>query len=156
MTSRSKGKATDDDIDMGIMPDFLGYNLRCAQVAMFQDFNRALGQVEITPALFGTLILIQANPGISQSRVARSLRFDRSTLVQIIDRLEERGLVVREAAANDRRSYALQLTTEGGRMLTVIEKLAHQHEAEMTRALSDWGKRTLTTLLQKIYLSKDS
>ncbi len=155
MTPRA-GKNPDDDIDMGVMPDLVGYNLRCAQVIMFQDFGRVLGHIGITPPLFGTLILIRANPGISQSRVARSLRFDRSTLVQIIDRLEERKLVVRKVAANDRRSHALQLTAAGTRLLAEADELVHRHEAEMTRALSDEEKRVLTGLLQKIYRSERS
>ena len=152
----SKSGAGEDTIDMGMLTDSVGYNLRCAQVVMFQDFNRSLGHTEITPPQFGALILINANPGISQSRVARTLRFDRSTLVQIIDRLEERGLVVREVSAHDRRSHALKLTADGARMLTEIETLALDHEAKVTSALSSGDKRTLTALLQKIYRPDDS
>ena len=76
---------------MGILPDLLAYHLRCAHVAVFQHFNRTLGVHGISGPQFGTLLLIEANPGVSQSSIAEALRFDRSTLVQIVDRLEDRG-----------------------------------------------------------------
>ena len=100
-------------INMASLPDLIGYNLRCAQVTVFQHFNKTIGETEISPPQYGALALINANPGISQSAIASALSFDRSTLVQIIDRLEDRKLVVREVSATDRRSHALKLTNLG-------------------------------------------
>ena len=39
----------DDTIDMGLLPQLIGFNLRCAQVAVFQHFNRSAGAAEISP-----------------------------------------------------------------------------------------------------------
>jgi len=154
----AKGGSTGDGvndseaIDLGLLPDLIGFNLRCAQVAMFQDFKHTVGAAEISPPQFGTLVLIEANPGISQSAIAAALRFDRSTLVQIIDRLEARGLVVREVSARDRRSHALRLTAAGVRQLAELKRQIEAHEERITGQLDARDKQTLVALLRRIYL----
>ena len=136
---------------MGLLPNLIGFNLRCAQLTLFQHFNRSVGREGISAAQFGALLLIEANPDISQSAVAEALRFDRSTLVQIIDRLEGRGLVVRNVSPTDRRSHALRLTDEGVSELTMLKDLALQHEADVTTGLSEAEQTQLISLLAKLY-----
>ena len=138
-------------IDMGLLPDLMGFNLRCAQLALFQHFSGTVGKQGISAPQFGTLLLIEANPDISQSAVAEALRFDRSTLVQIIDRLEDRGLVVRNVSATDRRSHALRLTEQGGKELATLKELALAHEADVARALDDDERAQLIALLAKVH-----
>jgi DNA-binding MarR family transcriptional regulator len=140
-------------IDMGLLPQLVGFNLRCAQVAVFQDFSRSATTAEVSPPQFGALILIEANPGISQSAIASALRFDRSTLVQIIDRLETRGFVVREVSASDRRSHALKLTEAGTQALTELKSVVAAHEARMTQGLSPEEKTQLLSLLARIHVT---
>lgn len=138
-------------IDMGILPELIGFNLRCAQLALFQHFNATVGKENISAPQFGTLLLIEANPGISQSAVAEALRFDRSTLVQIIDRLEGRGLVVRRVSPQDRRSHALELTAEGMEFLAKLKTMAVAHEAEVAAHLDEAERAKLIELLTKLY-----
>ena len=138
-------------INMASLPDLIGYNLRCAQVTVFQHFNKTIGETEISPPQYGALALINANPGISQSAIASALSFDRSTLVQIIDRLEDRKLVVREVSATDRRSHALKLTDLGHSLLAKLNVLVNKHEQHMTRHLSVNERRTLMELLAQVY-----
>ena len=152
----SGGSSSGDDIGMGLLLELIGFNLRCAQVAVFQHFSQSAGAAKISPPQFGTMILIEANPGISQSAIASALRFDRSTLVQIIDRLEERGFVVREVSAHDRRSHALKLTPSGETALAELKKAISAHEDHMTRMLSPDEKQTLLSLLARIHKAPDS
>lgn len=138
-------------IDMGLLPDLMGFNLRCAQLTLFQHFGATVGKEGISAPQFGTLLLIEANPDISQSAVAEALRFDRSTLVQIIDRLEDRGLVVRHVSPTDRRSHALRLTDKGTTELGKLKQLAAQHEADVAAGLSDAERAQLIALLAKLH-----
>jgi DNA-binding MarR family transcriptional regulator len=147
----SGGPPSDDTIDMGLLPQLVGFNLRCAQVAVFQHFSKSAGTAAVSPPQFGALILIEANPGISQSAIASTLRFDRSTLVQIIDRLEDRGFVVREVSAHDRRSHALKLTPAGEAALADLKTVISAHEDHMTRVLSAEEKAQLLALLARIH-----
>lgn len=136
---------------MGLLPNLIGFNLRCAQLTLFQHFSNSVGREGISAPQFGALLLIEANPDISQSAVAEALRFDRSTLVQIIDRLEGRGLVVRNVSPTDRRSHALRLTDEGVSELEMLKDLALQHEADVTAELSEAEQTQLISLLAKLH-----
>jgi DNA-binding MarR family transcriptional regulator len=148
----SNGRAArTSGIDMGMLPDLIGFNLRCAQLTVFQHFSATVGKEEISAPQFGTLLLIEANPDVSQSAVAQALRFDRSTLVQIIDRLEARGLVARHVSPQDRRSHALRLTGAGRTLLARLKELALAHEAEVAGSLDAAERKQLIALLKKIY-----
>lgn len=139
------------EIEMGLLPNLMGFNLRCAQLTLFQHFGATVGKEGISAPQFGTLLLIEANPDISQSAVAEALRFDRSTLVQIIDRLEARDLVVRHVSPTDRRSHALRLTVKGETELANLKGLAVQHEADVAAALSEAERAQLIALLAKLH-----
>ncbi len=145
-----RGGGKPQGVDMGMLPDLVGYALRCAQVAVFQHFSEAVGETAITPPQFGAMVMIEANSGISQSAIATALRFDRSTLVQIIDKLEARKLVIRDISTQDRRSHALKLTPAGADMIRDLKRKVAEHEAQMTRHLDDTEKAILLDLLGKI------
>ena len=134
-----------------MLPELIGYHLRCAQVTVFQHYSTTMGKLGISAPQFGTLLLIEGNPGVSQSAVAEALRFDRSTLVQIIDRLESRDLVVREVSAQDRRSHALRLTIEGAKLLAELKEIALQHEEDIAHRLSAEERATLMQLLERVH-----
>lgn len=154
-TARRRRTAGDgESLELGLLPELLGFHLRCAQVTVFQHFHRTLGDAEISPPQLGALLLIEANPGISQSAIAEALRFDRSTLVQIADRLEGRGLVVREPSASDRRSHALKLTPAGTRLLGRLKEQVRTHEAQVGAVFDAEERRVLIGLLERLYSPK--
>jgi len=137
-------------IERGVLEELLGYHLRRSQVAVFQDFARAMDGIDLTPGQFGVLALIQANPGLSQSALGQAMGVDRSTVVAVIDKLEGRGLVQRAAAANDRRSNALRLSADGMRRFAAALKRVYGHERNITRRLSAAERGQLLALLRRI------
>lgn len=139
------------EIAFGALPDLIGYQLRMAQIAIFRDFAQSLGSHDITPGLFGALVIIDANPGMKQTELARATQLDRSTVVSLIDSLERRALVERHSVATDRRSNALQLTAAGRTLLKKLQRLVDEHEQRLTGNLSEKEQATLVRLLQKIF-----
>jgi DNA-binding MarR family transcriptional regulator len=135
---------------LGILPNLLGYHLRRAHVAVFQDFARAMAGLDVTPGQVGVLQVIAANPGLSQIALGRAIGIDRSTVVAVIDRLERRGLVVRALSPNDRRSHALRLSPAGERTLGEIDRRVRAHEKRIARTLSAAEREQLIALLTKI------
>jgi DNA-binding MarR family transcriptional regulator len=109
-----------DEFDHDLLPGLIGYNLRKAQTAVFQDFSRSLQDCNITPGQFGVLVLIQANAGLNQTSLGRALGIDRSTVVAVIDKLEGRGLVTAHEAriANDLSSG------EQAQLIALLSRLA--------------------------------
>ena len=149
MTKRKK--ADEEGLEMGILPTLTGYQLRLAQIAIFRDFGESLGEFDVTPGLFGVLVIIEANPGLKQTELARAAHLDRSTVVSVIDNLERRGLVERRQAENDRRSNALMITTEGIALLKKLKRRVTEHETRLVEHLNDDEQVTLVTLMKRIF-----
>lgn len=144
-------KNTSTGISLGILPNLIGYQLRIAQIALFRDFAEALGEFDITPGLFGVLVIIEANPDLKQSELAKAAHLDRSTVVSVIDNLERRQLVERRASPNDRRSNALRMTAEGTALLKKLKRLVADHEKRLVQHLSADEQQTLIGLLTKVF-----
>ncbi|HEV2134979.1 MAG TPA: MarR family transcriptional regulator [Terracidiphilus sp.] len=115
-----------------------------------QVFAELLGPLHFVPADAGILRLLDRTPGISQQKLAHRLNMHASRLVAVIDALEERGFVMRETNADDRRIYSLRLTAAGREALAAIGRVARAHEAAMCDGLSEIERAQLNGLLRKI------
>lgn len=135
---------------LGLLPELIGYNLRKAQIAVFQNFQNAVAPYDITPGQFGVLILISENTGLSQSELGTAVGIDRSTMVAVIDRLESRGWVVRAPSPNDRRSYALELSPEGERLVEELIPKVRAHERAIAGDLTKEEQAMLISMLRRI------
>lgn len=122
-------------IGLGVLDAHLGYFLRRAQVAVFQDFIATLGGIDVRPAQYSVLAVIADNHDPSQSDVAQLLGIERARLVRLLDRMEKRGLLRRFPSSKDRRSHALRLTPAGQRLLKQAQELAAVHEARLMSRL---------------------
>lgn len=136
--------------DHGMLDELLGYHLRRAQAAVFADFMRTMEHDRITPGQFGVLTLINCNPGLNQSALARVLGIERSTMVAVIDGLEERGLVARNLSASDKRAYVLALTEQGKALLGRVQPKVRRHERRIAAALDADEVTALIDLLKRI------
>ena len=122
-------------IAMGPLAERLGYALRRAQVAVFRDFFAAFAAFEIRPAQYSILTVIEANPGLKQTQVCDALGIKRTNFVAMIDELERRGLVRRNAAPGDRRSHALMLTQSAKDLMPRLHATSAAHEQRLIRHL---------------------
>src|SRR6516165_8251255 len=98
------------EVDLGMLPELIGFMLRRAQIVVFQEIFPLFSEVDIRPAQFSVLVVIERNPGLTQSQVSAALGIKRTNFVALLDSLEQRGLAERQARAGDRRSHALYLT----------------------------------------------
>lgn len=136
-------------LDFGMLPALIGYHLRLAQLAVFRDFERSVGELGVSPGRVGVLVIVEANPGLAQSRLAEAVGLDRSTLVPLLDRFESDGLLERRAGA-DRRSNGLHLTTEGKRFLARVKRRVDEHETRVLERLSASERDELFRLLGRL------
>ena len=134
-------------LDPGVLPQLLGYRLRLAQQAVFRDF--AASVADMSPGRVGILLLIAANPGVTQSRLAEALGLDRSTMVGLIHVLEGRGVVERRRGA-DRRTNGLWLTAAGRNAVTRLKRRIEAHEQRIADRLNAAERDQLIRLLEKL------
>ena len=135
---------------LGLLPGLLGYHLRLAQRAIFDDFAAAMGELDMSPGLFGMLVIIEANPGLKQTELANAARLGRSSLVPALDKLEARGLVARRASVEDRRVNGISLTAAGTALLKRLKQRVARHEKRLVSNLTAAERETLVALLQRI------
>lgn len=143
-------------LDRGPLTELYGYNLRIAQVAVFENFLHVVGATlagrmgGLTPGRFSLLVLLKANPGINQTELSRGVGVDKSTLTPALDQLERKGLVQRQRTAADRRTYALSLTAAGEALLNDLMAKVMQHEKNIVAMLTPAERSTLNRLLKKM------
>lgn len=134
--------------DLGNLNTMLGVELRIAQILADRLFNSSQ-QLCMAPGHFTVLSLIMLNPGINQSRLARSMYLDRSSMVPILDQLESKGWLQRSRPPNDRRSYALQLTAAGHTACQQAGQEVDQLELSITEKLGKANREQLLELIKK-------
>lgn len=135
------------DLRQGVLPRLIGYRLRLAQQAVFRDFASSVG--ELSPGRVGMLMLIEANPGVAQGRLAEAVGLDRSTMVGVVDGLEERGLIERRRGA-DRRTNGLWLTRTGRALVARLRRRIERHERRVASRLGATEREQLLILLDKL------
>ncbi len=114
----------------------VGYQLRMAYVAVRRHFETAMEKLDLTQKQTSVLWLIDANTGVSQISLANELSMDRASMMAIVDRLEERGLIVRKRSADDGRRQELYVTAKGRKVLAQAKSAILDHEKWMTAKFS--------------------
>ncbi|UFN49454.1 MarR family transcriptional regulator [Roseomonas sp. OT10] len=151
MTPPAATRATPaEPIRLGMLEDAIGFHLRLAQEIAFAAFARRVEGLETRPGHFIILVLIGANPGLSQTTLGAASGRDKSTLTAILDALERQGLILRQRPANNRRSYELSLTAAGEAALRELAVHATEHERALDAILDAAGKADLLRALRQI------
>ena len=142
---------------MGELSELLGYSLKRAQLKIFEDFLRCVAPLQLTPAQFSVLLLLDKNPGRNQTEIANTLGILRPNFVAMLDGLESRDLCARMRSTNDRRSHILVLTDKGRAVLARAKKLvATKHEARLNELLGPANRAALLEMLARIAGSFDA
>ncbi len=134
---------------------YTGHLIRRAQqrhVALWQEQVSA----EISSVQYAALVVIERMPGASQSELGAELDLDRSTIADIVARLERRGLIERSSHESDRRRYSLWVTSTGFAEVGRLRPLVTEANAKLTAQLSTAELESLKTLLKRILERKSS
>jgi len=108
-----------------------------------------LGTVGLTPALFGLLNVIGARPGTIQQELGSVMGIDRTTMVALIDQLEDAGLATRRPSAKDRRAREIAITPKGRRLLQRARRMISGVDDEVLAGLTAQEREDLLTLLRQ-------
>jgi DNA-binding MarR family transcriptional regulator len=129
---------------------FAGHQIRrCNQIAVAL-FAEEVGTFEITPVQYAALTTIAETPDLDATRLAQIVAFDRSTVGNVLERLEDRGLIDREYRRDDKRTKRLRITAEGRRVLDAIAPAVARSQARFIDVLSATERRQLQQLLAKL------
>ena len=116
--------------------------------------GKRLAPMGLTVRLCGVLILLAKGP-ISQQELGEQLGIDRTTIVELIDELEQRGVVVRRRNSADRRSYALVLTPKGRAFQKRASKAFEDAADEFFDALKPSERQLLSDMMRRLIVAAD-
>ena len=138
------------EVGVGPLGGYVGFVLRRIQIAVFADFIASLNELDLKPAQYSLLEIVDANPGVGQSEAAAALGIQKANFVGLVRKLERRSLLQRRRSVADRRSYALHLQPGGRRLLAVARALHDAHESRLAAHLGSAGRERLLQLLTRL------
>ena len=154
--SRAKtamGKASGEEtapLDSGFFVHSMpGHIVRRLQQVAVRLFTEEVGP-ELTPVQFASLFAIGDKPDIGQAALAALIGYDRATIGGVIDRLEQKGLVVRVPSPEDRRSNALALTATGREIVTANKSKVETVQKRLLQPLDAEEQRHFEAMCLKI------
>lgn len=112
-------------------------------------FAKLVGD-SITLRQFAVLAAIAERPGLSQNDLVRATGIDRSTLADMMARMEKRGWVVRSPSSSDARAKSVLLGQAGGTMLSATAHHARAADAAILDLLPRTKARTFLATLTKL------
>jgi DNA-binding MarR family transcriptional regulator len=127
-----------------------GYLFRRMQQIAVSIFVEECRDFDLTPVQFAALVAIKTHPGIDATRLSAVIAFDRSTLGNVIERLETKRYIERKPAREDKRVKLLYLTSAGSALLSEIMPSVDRAQARMLQPLKPADRRTLLALLTQL------
>jgi MarR family transcriptional regulator, lower aerobic nicotinate degradation pathway regulator len=128
-------------------PGYLFRRMQQIAVAIFMEECRAF---DLTPVQYAALVAIQTHPGIDATRLSAVIAFDRSTLGNVIERIEIKGLIERKPSLEDKRVKLLYVTRPGAALLREIVPAVDRAQARMLQPLKPADRKTLMALLSQL------
>ena len=104
----------------------------------------------LTPRQLAVLMTVAQNEGLSQTGLVDRTGIDRSTLADIVRRMQRKGLLQRRRTREDARAYAVKLTDEGRRVLRIAEPVGKKVDERILEALPAKHREQFVDDLQTI------
>ncbi|QGM98149.1 MarR family winged helix-turn-helix transcriptional regulator [Methylocystis parvus] len=131
------------------LTDHLGYWLRQVSNHVSHGFARKLADKDVTVAEWGLLRMLYERKPCAPSQLAQEMSLTRGAVTKLADRLIAKGLIIREASAEDGRAQTLRLTAKGARFAPALAALADKNEIECFAHLSAADRRALKRILSE-------
>ena len=127
-----------------------GHLIRRAQQIAVSIFTEECKEFGITPVQYAILCAVRDHPGIDQISLANLVALDRSNAGDVIGRLEERGLLSRQAGRVDRRTKVLIVTEGATDLLTRMEPAVLEAQERMLAPLSEAEQQQFMDMLARL------
>ena len=141
----------DADNDIGEIRSIVWFHIRLAHGATYRHFTETFSDIELTQKQVSVLWLIDDHPDIAQTDLAHRMRMDRITTMAIVNRLQDRGYLVRGASLTDRRKQTLNLTDRGRDALIKAKDAICEHERWLKSRFTEKEVETLIEMLTRIH-----
>jgi DNA-binding MarR family transcriptional regulator len=125
---------------------------RIQQILTAMVFEETEGH-DVTPVQVALMIAVRDFPGSDQKTLARMIALDQSTIGNVAERLEDRGVLVRTPMLGDRRYKVLALTSAGERLLDASEPGVWAAQEKFLACLSERERVSFVRTLGKLVIA---
>lgn len=143
-------KKVSDAICTTALDEVVGFHMRKAVLRAQSTLATVAGKKLMT-GQYSVMAIINENPGRTQSAIAEAAGLDRSSLVPILNKFEDEGLILRAPVKGDKRAYAVRLTKKGERELAELEDKVREFEAKVIAGLGTKDHQILIDLLKRFH-----
>jgi len=144
----SEASGSDERLQKSTLTDDLSFLLARANALSLAAGNAALARHGLRVRSYSVLALAADDIRPSQRDLATFLRLDPSQVVALVDDLQGRGLVRREADPADRRTNVVVATAEGRKLFAAAQSAARDAERALHDDITPDQRRTLGELLR--------
>ena len=129
----------------------LGYLINRLSIANKNSFNKLIKPYGVSPEQWTVLFRVVEKKGITQKELSDSTYKDQGNLTRMIDKLVEKGYLLRESDENDRRSVKLFATHSSKQLVEKIAPLSSIQNEQLSNGFSEEEKTKFIALLNKAY-----
>jgi DNA-binding MarR family transcriptional regulator len=141
-------------LDQTALKQYAGYFLARARFVAFRKFEQHVGTPHgLRPVEFSVMVLLDSNRDVTQKQLSQALGVAQPNMTGVLRRLEERGLVERTRAEQDKRMQFITLTAAGSQLLRQAVAASQGMDERWMHRLTAAERAMLVELLEKLTLS---
>ena len=127
------------------------FQIAKARNILKKEFEKELRSYNISYAHRVILIRLSEKDGLTQKELAQDTYFEQSNLTLMLDKLEQKGLVIRSPKENDRRAYLIKITPEGETLIPALVEMGEQIMEKAFQGIPPEKKAEFSRFLELIY-----
>jgi DNA-binding MarR family transcriptional regulator len=127
-----------------------GYLVRRTQQISTAIFAEECADHDLTAVQYAALVAVFLHPQIDATRISQFISLDRSTLGNVLERIEAKGWVIRTASPADKRIKLLNLTRTGKKLLSDVQRPVQRVQQRLLEPLHPSDRSSLLELLTRI------
>lgn len=128
----------------------IGFLLRRAHQYATEVFQAKIGRRNLTPQQFSVLVTLLERREIAQTRLGDQVAMDPATVLGVVQRLAQRGLVAVRTDPADGRRRLVQLTHDGHELARELVEIGPAISRETLAGLTAREQRDLLRLLDRL------
>ena len=132
------------------MAECINFLLTQAQQKVFKYLKSELEPFNVTPVQYGVLQCLWDEGSQTPKQIGNVLSLDGSTITGILDRLENKALIMRNTYIGDRRTVKVELTEEGSKLREPIGKIIEEVNIEVLKQFTPEEQMQLRKFLERI------
>ncbi len=135
---------------LAVLQEMPGHLIRRLQQISNALFTEECGRYDLTSVQFAALFVLRTAGELDATRLAEQIAFDRSTIGDVVERLESKGWIARNGSSDDRRVKLIRLTPDGTKLLRLAEPAVRRVQERLLEQFAPSERAVFLTFLKRL------